>query len=354
MSNQNLERLHAALQPEKAGDLLQLNDFLGRFVARVISQTCMESVSLKAREVAGVPRIEGWVCYPAQLSALLSLAGAVPMKGIELEVSVLPSMDFNPAGSEHQTPGCEQESLSVSGDGIASNGDPQSSRPDSGEAASTHKIGDFRLGGEPSLFHSCRKPAVGHAQPDETSAVVHIWSVWDEIRPLHRLNGWTLCQAANGYLGWVDDTQLALEENPPPPHSFMPSQSLRMLAETALEYLGDPYLWGGTGSGGIDCSGFTAAVYERRGLVLPRDTHQQMLGGRIVATHDVRLPLRTGDLLFFTHADGCIGHVGLSLGEDKVIHAQEPRVCIFSMNPDDSGFDAYRSRHFVMAKRYLL
>jgi len=152
----------------------------------------------------------------------------------------------------------------------------------------------------------------------------------------------------------VDDRGLVLDESPPPPPVHQTCLDLGHLAETALEYLGVPYLWGGTGSGGIDCSGFVAAVFEHHGLILPRDAHQQMLGGRIVATYDTPQPLRTGDLLFFTHEDGKIGHVGLSLGDWKVIHAEEPGVCIFSLNPEDSDFDAYRARHFVIAKRYLL
>ncbi len=328
MIDSSLERLHTQLQPEKVADLTQLEDLLARFTAFVVSQSCMEPVSLRAQDSAGVPQIVGWVCYPAQLSALLTLAAAVPLKGIELEVHVLPAMEFRPP-EPHST--LEHPPLEHS-----------------------PKIGDFRLSGQPGLFSSCRKAATGHAQADENSKVVHVWSVWEAIRPLYRDNGWTLCQTSNGYLGWVDNKELSLEENAPAPHSFMPSQSLKMLTETALEYLGEPYLWGGTGSGGIDCSGFTAAVHERRGLVLPRDAHEQMLGGRIVATHDDRLPLRTGDLLFFTHEDGRIGHVGLSLGEGKVIHAGQPRVSIISMNPGDPDFDAYRSRHFVLAKRYLL
>jgi cell wall-associated NlpC family hydrolase len=72
-----------------------------------------------------------------------------------------------------------------------------------------------------------------------------------------------------------------------------------------------------------------------------------------VAAHDHRAPLCAGDLLFFTHADGRIGHVGISLGGWKVIHAEEPAVTTFSLCESDPDYSQDRTHHFVMAKRYL-
>ncbi len=326
MSDHGLEQLLIKLQPASVGDLKQLEDLLSRFVSHIVTQPCMEPVFLKAQKMKDGIRIEGWLCYPAQLPALQSLIALIPLKEIVLNVDLLPAI--KPITEPDAQPPLPQESLP--------------------------RIGDFRSSAVTSLFSTSRKMAVGHAHPNENSEVVHIWSVWDAIRPLYRQDSWTLCQTSNGYLGWVDDKDLALDEYPHAPRSLQTAHSLQMLSETALEYLGIPYLWGGAGSGGIDCSGLAAAVYERHGLVLPRDAHQQMLGGRIVATHDARLPLRTGDLLFFTHEDGRVGHVGISLGEEKVIHAEEPNVCLISMNPEDPDYDAHRARHFVVAKRYLL
>ena len=360
MSDHSLERFLSRLQPTEVANSEQLQDLLARFSSHIVSQPCMESVALSFQEMKGSFRIDGWVCYPAQLAILQLLVASIPLRDIELAVQILPTLNDSLESASHrlerESHRLERESFLVPDPGTSK--DSRSSVMTlsalKGVGEPPHRIGDFRLSGQPVLFCSCRKMAVGHVQPDEGSGVVHVWSVWDAIRPLHHKDGWTLCQAANGYLGWVDDRGLVLDESPPPPPAHQTSLDFGHLAETALEYLGVHYLWGGTGSGGIDCSGLVATVFERHGLILPRDAHQQMLGGRIVATHDTHLPHRTGDLLFFTHEDGRIGHVGISLGEWKVIHAEEPSVCIFSLNPEDSDFDAYRARHFVIAKRYLL
>jgi cell wall-associated NlpC family hydrolase len=142
-----------------------------------------------------------------------------------------------------------------------------------------------------------------------------------------------------------------LKEISPSPRPMIDSS---LWEQIAGRYLGVPYLWGGTGMAGIDCSGFVQAVYRQLGVVIPRDAHQQMLGGRLIATHDQRVPLEAGDLLFFTHEDGRVGHVGLSLGGWRMIHAEEPLVRICSLDPEQPDYDAYRSRHFVCAKRYLV
>lgn len=87
-------------------------------------------------------------------------------------------------------------------------------------------------------------------------------------------------------------------------------------AELSLNFVGIPYLWGGTSSYGFDCSGFVNRIYDAFGINIPRDASQQEKILKSAST-----PNR-GDLLFME------GHVMLYLGEDKVIHANGHDMCV--------------------------
>jgi cell wall-associated NlpC family hydrolase len=90
----------------------------------------------------------------------------------------------------------------------------------------------------------------------------------------------------------------------------------RLVAE-ARRFLGLQYLWAGTAGFGFDCSGFTHLVFKTLGVTIPRDADAQATTGAKVAT---RGALRAGDLVFFRNASG-IHHVGLSVGDGRMIHA---------------------------------
>jgi hypothetical protein len=90
------------------------------------------------------------------------------------------------------------------------------------------------------------------------------------------------------------------------------------MAVTATSFLNTPYLWGGRTHFGIDCSGFTQAVFRSQGINLLRDSGMQAEQGyNINALHDAKL----GDLAFFENADGKIMHVGIMLNNERIIHA---------------------------------
>ena len=91
-----------------------------------------------------------------------------------------------------------------------------------------------------------------------------------------------------------------------------------MLIENALLYLNAPYLWGGRSPFGIDCSGFTQVVYKLTGIKLPRDSSEQAKEGHSLSFVEEAEP---GDLAFFDNDDGNIIHVGIMMGDNKIIHA---------------------------------
>ena len=90
------------------------------------------------------------------------------------------------------------------------------------------------------------------------------------------------------------------------------------MAITATSFLNTPYLWGGRTHFGIDCSGFTQAVFKLQGLNLLRDASQQFEQGYTInSLHETKL----GDLAFFDNEDGKVVHVGIMLNNEKIIHA---------------------------------
>jgi len=100
--------------------------------------------------------------------------------------------------------------------------------------------------------------------------------------------------------------------------AFSETSSHEKLAEYALMYLNCPYLWGGRTPFGIDCSGFTQMVYKLGGRRLRRDAYQQAMEGVTVAFISEAQP---GDLAFFDDEFENIVHVGMILGEGKIIHS---------------------------------
>jgi cell wall-associated NlpC family hydrolase len=91
------------------------------------------------------------------------------------------------------------------------------------------------------------------------------------------------------------------------------------LVKTARNFIGIPYLWGGSSPDtGFDCSGLAMTVYQLNGLNLPRHSADQFAAGNPVDSSD----LQKGDLVFFAvKGKGKISHVGVYLGDGRFIHA---------------------------------
>lgn len=135
---------------------------------------------------------------------------------------------------------------------------------------------------------------------------------------------------------------------------------------TAKLLTGIPYLWGGTSTKAVDCSGLSWLVYYLNGLLLPRDADQQALIGKEIVIDIEFTHVLPGDLLFFgrrevTSAEnsnntGCtdipITHVGISLGRKRYIQASGD-VHLSSFDPADSDFDKRRSESLLRIRRII-
>lgn len=101
------------------------------------------------------------------------------------------------------------------------------------------------------------------------------------------------------------------------------SSNLTNMVNYAMQFLGNPYVWGGTSlTNGTDCSGFVMRIYEHFGYSLPRTSAAQAGATKTVSSGDVR----PGDLFFY--GSGGVSHVAMYIGNGQIIHASNPRTGI--------------------------
>lgn len=118
------------------------------------------------------------------------------------------------------------------------------------------------------------------------------------------------------------------------------------VVETAYAAIGTPYLWGGNGGNGFDCSGLIRYAYGEFGIHLPRISRDQLREGDPV---DLRIEsLRPGDVLgFSTVVGGEATHVGLYVGDGEFIHSSTSGVRISDLRTP------YWQQHFMAARRMV-
>jgi peptidoglycan DL-endopeptidase CwlO len=114
------------------------------------------------------------------------------------------------------------------------------------------------------------------------------------------------------------------------------------LTRNAMRFLGVPYVFGGTTTGGFDCSGYVQHVFAMMGVHLPRTADAQF-----DAAHRIKGQPVTGDLVFFQTYTSGVSHVGISLGGDRFVHASGHGVMVSSLH------DSYWAKRYLGARRVV-
>ena len=180
---------------------------------------------------------------------------------------------------------------------------------------------------------------------------------WAEVMLPDGRKGWTPVSDLAPFAEWAVKQQITADS----------------IVNTALQFEGTPYLWGGASSKGLDCSGLVRLTFLMNGNLLPRNASQQVNYGREIimeCNHDIGVDsdkfygemtgriknLKPGDLLFFGTPGTLltkekITHVGIYIGNGKMIHASH-KVRINSLIPGEK--DYYENSHRLLkARRYV-
>ena len=122
------------------------------------------------------------------------------------------------------------------------------------------------------------------------------------------------------------------------------SGGAQQILSFAAQFLGTPYVWGGTTpSPGFDCSGYIQYVYRHAGISLNRTSEQQFNNGVSVS----RSELRPGDLVFFhTYSSGA-SHVGIYVGNNTMINSSNGGVAYDDMS------NSYWAARYLGARRVV-
>lgn len=196
---------------------------------------------------------------------------------------------------------------------------------------------------------------IAYSEPDESSLPVTDLVIGNILCKADEKSGYTQVLYPDGRLAWVESSQLV-----PAEEIFYKSTLKENLVQTSLNYHGIPYLWGGTSSKTIDCSGLISNVYFMNGMQLPRDADMQALIGRELSTEFDPEGLEAGDLLFFgrkatEERPERVTHVAMYIGEGEFIHSAgyRERVSINSMDSTQASYIESYPDIFVRSVRII-
>jgi cell wall-associated NlpC family hydrolase len=233
----------------------------------------------------------------------------------------------------------------------------QPSEPDSGDEEPTSTEATTDTEAEPALLVGTINdaPVSLHNGPGTLYAEIGMAQPETKVTLLAYYEDWYQIELEDGAVGWVFADLLTIspaiqarvpmaEHVPPAPSGVRPSGDV---ASYAIQYVGYPYVYGGTTPHGFDCSGFVQYVYAQHGVYLPRTAAQQYSTAHGVVVERMH-ELAPGDLMFFvnTSTPG-ISHVAIYIGDGRMVHAMSYSVGVGVSNI----WDTYWVSHYYVAIR---
>ena len=169
------------------------------------------------------------------------------------------------------------------------------------------------------------------SEASETSEIITQVGRGQELEVIKVENGWVAC-ALNTDTVYVKEEFVEVKDGL---NTAVTLAQLRYgkdvsevrveLCEYALQFVGNPYVWGGTSlTKGADCSGFVLSVFKNYGHKLTHSSRAQINEGTEINYKDAQ----PGDLLFYGSSRKNINHVAIYIGGGQIVHANDERTGI--------------------------
>ena len=186
--------------------------------------------------------------------------------------------------------------------------------------------------------------------PSTSSSILAVVNTGDKMSITGKTGDWYRV-SYNGSTGYVYSSYLIKDSEAQSTavassSSSSGSSAGNAIVATAKQYLGVPYVYGGTSPSGFDCSGLVYYVYKQNGYSVYRTATAQYQNGSYVERSD----LQPGDILIFYNSGMTgIGHAGIYIGDNQFIHASSGggKVMISSLSQD------YYNTHYYGARRVV-
>lgn len=172
-------------------------------------------------------------------------------------------------------------------------------------------------------------------EPNEQSEIVTKVAKGHELEVIEQADGWVKCRlnldevyVKEEYVEIVNglNTAITLAQFK---YGKEVSEVRVELCEYAIQFVGNPYVWGGTSlTKGADCSGFVLSIYKNYGIELPHYSKSQANYGTAISYQDAQ----PGDLLFYGNSKSTISHVAIYIGDGQIVHANDEKTGIIISN----------------------